>query len=176
MLLATERRGNTNWGLKIKKSLTSEVQTEEKNVYGRKLFIKFSVSPFFFLCLWPEFISLLCRAMWKDAEHRQRKQTSQYSQTEGLSTSGINQMIRTASTQGSVCPQDLRDWEIFSFLSEMQTDLFWGLLIYAFLMTDYAFWWLTPDFCVLCSRHFWENTLTDIAKKSMKIILHAHSH
>lgn len=159
-MLAAEWRGNTNWGLKIKNHSFQWCKQRKKlctdaNCSSNSLSVHFS------LCLWPEFISRLCRATWKDAEHMQRKQTSWYSQAEGLSTAGVNHMIPTASTQESACPQDLRDWEIFSFLSETQTDLFWRLLIYAFLMIyfDYEFWWLIPGFCVLCSRHFWENTL-----------------
>lgn len=56
---------------------------------------------------------LLHRAMWKDAEHRRRRQTSQHMQAEGLSTASVNQMPSSVSPQGRICPQDLKDWDIF---------------------------------------------------------------
>lgn len=135
------------------------MQTEEKIVYGCKLFIKFSVSPFFSLFMTRIYITALqshVEGCWAHAEKANFMVQSSWGALHCWCKSYDSHCIYP----GECLPPGFeRLRNLFIFIRN--ANLFWRLLIYAFLMIyfDYEFWWLIPGFCVLCSRHFWENTL-----------------
>lgn len=131
-MLTTKMMGKANWSLKRKDHAFQWCKQRDRFCTGTSCSSN-SLSVHFLVCLWPGFTLLLHRAMGKVAEYRLRRQTSQHVQAEGLSTTSVHQMPSTVSPMGGSAPRIWKAKKSFLLFSEVQTPLFWGLIIYAFL-------------------------------------------